>query len=143
MKEFKYTINGTQYNVEIVKEEATEVELTVNGTPFTVGIEKPVEVAPKKITRPAAAPVTATGAPVLGQKKPVGLGGAVKSPLPGVILDINVQVGDTVKVGDKLLLLEAMKMENTISSDLAGKVLEIKVEKGSSVMEGADLVIIG
>jgi|WetSurMetagenome_2_1015567.scaffolds.fasta_scaffold194835_3 glutaconyl-CoA/methylmalonyl-CoA decarboxylase subunit gamma len=143
MKEFKYTINGTQYDVEIVKEEGAEVELTVNGTPFTVEIEKPVEEVPKKITRPAAAPVTATGAPVLGQKKNTSGVGAVKSPLPGVILDITVQVGDVVKVGSKLMLLEAMKMENTIASDLAGTVLEIKVGKGDSVMEGADLVIIG
>jgi len=143
MKDFKYTINGTQYNVEIVKEEGAEVELTVNGTPFTVGVEKPVEEAPVKIKRPAAAPVTATGAPVLGQKKSGGAGGAVKSPLPGVILDVTVQVGDTVKVGDKVMLLEAMKMENTIASDLAGKVLEIRVNKGDSVLEGADLIIIG
>lgn len=143
MKEFKYTINGTQYNVEIVKEEATEVELTVNGTPFTIGIEKPVEEAPIVVKRPSAPPVTATGAPVLGQKKNTGAGGAVKSPLPGVILDILVQVGDTIKLGDKLLLLEAMKMENTIASDLAGKVLEIKVSKGETVMEGVDLVVIG
>ena len=143
MKEFIYNINGTQYNVEIVKEDETEVELTVNGAPFTVGIEKPIEEAPKKITRPAAPPVTANGTPVLSQKKNLGTGGAVKSPLPGVILDVNVKVGDTVKVGDKLLLLEAMKMENTIASDLAGTVIEIKVAAGTSVMEGADLVIIG
>jgi len=143
MKDFKYTINGTQYNVEIVKEEGAEVELTVNGTPFTVEVEKPVEEAPVKIKRPAAAPVTATGAPVLGQKKNAGAGGAVKSPLPGVILDVTVQVGDTVKVGDKVMLLEAMKMENTIASDLAGKVLEIRVNKGDSVLEGADLIMIG
>lgn len=143
MKEFKYTINGTQYQVEIVKEGETEVELTVNGSPYTVGVEKPVVEEPVKVKRPAAAPVTATGAPVLGQKKNTSGAGAVKSPLPGVILDINVQVGDTVKVGDRLLLLEAMKMENTIASDVAGKVLEIKVTKGESVMEGADLIIIG
>jgi biotin carboxyl carrier protein len=52
-------------------------------------------------------------------------------------------VGDVVKVGDKVLLLEAMKMENTIASDLAGTVLEIKVEAGTTVLEGADLIVIG
>lgn len=139
MKEFKYTINGTQYNVEILKEENNIVELEVNGTPYTVGIENPDKKAPE-ITRPVA-PQAASG--IVSPKKNTGTGGAVKSPLPGVILDVNVKVGDTIKVGDKVLLLEAMKMENTISSEFAGKVLEIKVQKGDSVLEGADLLIIG
>jgi glutaconyl-CoA/methylmalonyl-CoA decarboxylase subunit gamma len=143
MKDFKYTINGSQYKVEVIKEEDNVVELEVNGTPYTVEIERVVKKVPEKISRPAAAPVTSSGAPVVSAKKVSGLGGAVKSPLPGVILDVMTKVGDTVKVGDKLMILEAMKMENTIASDLAGKVLEIKVDKGSSVLEGAELVIIG
>lgn len=143
MKEFKYTINGTQYKVEIIKEQEEFVELEVNGTPYTIELEKVVKVKSPKITRPASAPVTATGAPVVSQQKISGPGGAIKSPLPGVILEVNVKVGDTVKVGQKLLILEAMKMENTIASDYAGKVIDIKVDKGSSVLEGADLVIIG
>lgn len=143
MKEFKYKINGSQYKVEVIKEEDSVVELEVNGTPYTVEIERAVKKAPEKISRPAAAPVSASGAPVVSPKKNAGPGGAVKSPLPGVILDVMVKIGDTVKVGDKLMILEAMKMENTIASDLAGKVLELKVDKGASVLEGADLVIIG
>lgn len=145
MKEFKYTINGTPYKVEILKEEDGSVELEVNGTPYTVQLEKTAKPkASKPVTRPVQGPATPTAsAPVVAQPKTSGPGGAVKSPLPGVILEVNVKVGDTVKVGQKLLILEAMKMENTIASDLAGKVLEIKVDKGSSVLEGADLVIIG
>jgi biotin carboxyl carrier protein len=143
MKAFKYTINGNEYNVEIVKEEGQEIELTVNGTSYTVLAEKEEEdVQPKKITRPAAAPVSASGAPVVA-KKPTSGAGAIKAPLPGVILHIDVKVGDTVKVGDKLLTLEAMKMENTIPSDVSGKVLEIKVEPGTTVLEGTDLILIG
>ncbi|MDD4921671.1 MAG: biotin/lipoyl-binding protein [Bacteroidales bacterium] len=143
MKEFKYKINGSQYNVAVLNEEDHMVELEVNGTPFTVEIERPVKKELVKVSRPAAAPVTASGTPVVNQKKAAGPGGAVKSPLPGVILEVMVKVGDAVKVGDKLMILEAMKMENTIASDHAGKVLEIKAEKGASVLEGAELVIIG
>jgi glutaconyl-CoA/methylmalonyl-CoA decarboxylase subunit gamma len=143
MKAFKYTINGNEYSVEIVKEEGQEVELTVNGTSYTVAVDKKDEdVQPKKVTRPAAAPVSPTGAPVV-VKKPVSGAGVIKAPLPGVILHIDVKIGDTVKVGEKLLTLEAMKMENTIPSDVAGKVLDIKVEPGTTVMEGTDLVVIG
>jgi biotin carboxyl carrier protein len=60
-----------------------------------------------------------------------------------VILDIVVKVGDVVKMGQKVLLLEAMKMENVINADHDGKVLEIKVAKGDSVLEGVDLMVIG
>ena len=67
----------------------------------------------------------------------------VKSPLPGVILQVNCKVGDTVKRGQNLLVLEAMKMENNINADRDGKIIEIKVNKGDSVLEGADLVVIG
>jgi biotin carboxyl carrier protein len=70
-------------------------------------------------------------------------GSIIKSPLPGVILEVNVKVGDTVKSGSKLMVLEAMKMENTIVSDHDGKVIDIKVDKGASILEGAELVIIG
>lgn len=144
MKQFKYTINGNSYTVEILKEDGAEVELTVNGTPYTVEVEEEItSEQPKKITRPAAAPTKPTGEPVLAAKKVVSNAGAVKAPLPGVVLDVCVKVGDAVKVGDKVLLLEAMKMENTIASDLAGTVLEIKVDAGTTVLEGADLIVIG
>lgn len=144
MKDFKYTINGSQYKVEVLKEEDNVVELEVNGTPYSIEIERQTKKnIPAKISHPAAAPVTSSGAPVVSPKKTEELGGAVKSPLPGIILEVFVKSGDMVKVGDKLMILEAMKMENTIASDLAGKVLDMKVEKGASVLEGAELVIIG
>ena len=66
----------------------------------------------------------------------------MKSPLPGVILDIKVKAGDTVKKGQTIIILEAMKMENNINANKDGKVAEIKVNKGDSVLEGTDLVII-
>ena len=67
----------------------------------------------------------------------------IKTPLPGVILQVKCNVGDTVKRGQTLIILEAMKMENNINADRDGKIIEIKVHKGDSVLEGADLVVIG
>lgn len=143
MKEFKYTIHGTVYKVEVLEESKSSIELEVNGTPYSVQIEREEKSKPVFVTRPAAAPVTSQGTPVVAAAKPKTNQGVIKSPLPGVILEVNVEVGDEVKMGSKLMVLEAMKMENTIASELDGKVLEIKVSPGNSVLEGAELVIIG
>lgn len=146
MKEFKYKINGNQYNVEILKEEDGVVELSVNGTQYAVEIEKTEESKPApqvKKPAPAPSPVKESGAPVVSQPKSNVAGGAVKSPLPGTILEISVNVGDVVKAGQKLMILEAMKMENVIVSDLSGKVVDIRVRKGDAILEGTDMIIIG
>ena len=95
------------------------------------------------LKRPVQAPTTASGAPVVSRPATSGAAGAVKSPLPGVILSVDCKFGDTVKRGQKILVLEAMKMENNINADRDGKIVEIKVNKGDSVLEGADLVVIG
>lgn len=142
MKQFKYTINGNVYNVTVNKVEDTTAEVEVNGTPYKVLMDKPAKKQVITVKRPVQAPTTSAGAPVVARPANTGGGGAVKSPLPGVILTIDCKVGDTVKKGQKLLVLEAMKMENTIPSDRDGVIAEIKVNKGDSVLEGADLVII-
>ncbi len=143
MKSFKYTINGNTYKVHInsVVEDIAEVE--VNGTPYSVKMEKPAKKQMVTLHRPAQAPTTTAGAPVVNRPTTSGSAGAVKSPLPGVVLSVDCKVGDTVKRGQKILVLEAMKMENNINADRDGKITEIKVNKGDSVLEGADLVIIG
>ena len=145
MKEYKYKINGNLYNVVIGDIEENIAHVEVNGTHYTVEMEKKPKAAPapKPVVRPAAKPAAApaAAAPVA---KPAA-GGAksgVKSPLPGVILDIKVNVGDEVKKGQTLIILEAMKMENSINADKDGKVTAINVSKGESVLEGTDLVII-
>ena len=143
MKSFKYTINGNVYKVHInsVMDDIAEVE--VNGTPYSVKMEKPAKKQMVTLKRPVQAPTTASGAPVVSRPATSGAAGAVKSPLPGVILSVDCKVGDTVKRGQKILVLEAMKMENDINADRDGKIVEIKVNKGDSVLEGADLVVIG
>ncbi len=143
MKSFKYTINGNVYKVHInsVIDDIAEVE--VNGTPYHVKMEKPAKKQIVTLKRPAQAPTTPSGESVVTRPAASSTPGAVKTPLPGVILQLKCNVGDTVKRGQTLLILEAMKMENNINADRDGKIIEIKVHQGDSVLEGADLVVIG
>jgi len=146
MKEYKYTINGNKYNVTIGDIEENIAHVEVNGVPYTVEMEK-APAAPKKVVRPvvAAAPAAAVApAPETKVSRPAGGGGksGIKSPLPGVILQVKVNVGDQVTKGQVLMVLEAMKMENNILSDKDGKVAAINVSKGDSILEGTDLIVI-
>lgn len=143
MKSFKYTINGNIYKVHInsVIEDMAEVE--VNGMPYNVKMEKPAKKQVVTLKRPAQAPTTASGAPVVSRPVVAATAGALRSPLPGVILDVKCKVGDTVKRGQTIIILEAMKMENSINADRDGSIIEIKVNKGDSVLESAELVVIG
>lgn len=143
MKDFKYKINGNLYKVSINSVDESVAEVEVNGTPYKVQLDKPAKKQIKPLTRPQAAPMTPTGEPVVSRPVASTTAGAVRTPLPGVILEISVKVGDTVKRGQKVAILEAMKMENVINADRDGKVTEIKVNKGDSVLEGADILIIG
>jgi len=142
MKQYKYKINGNLYNVTVNDIEENVARVEVNGTPYTVEMDKPLKATPKPITRPAAAPKTSTGTPVVAKPATTSSKSGVKSPLPGIILDIKVKEGDAVKKGQLILVLEAMKMENNINADKDGKVTAINVKPGESVMEGTDLIII-
>ena len=142
MKQYKYKINGNLYNLTVNDIEENIARVEFNGTPYTVEIDKPVKAAPKPVTRPASAPKTSTGAPVVARPAATSSKSGIKSPLPGVILDIKVKEGDTVKKGQLIAILEAMKMENNINADKDGVVSAVKVNKGDSVLEGTDLIII-
>lgn len=147
MKEYKLKINGNDYAVTVNDIEDTVAEVEVNGMPFKVEFEKPLKktsTISKPVSRPAAS--TAAAAPVAKVAKPAAASGAgdnVTSPLPGVILEVSCKEGDAVKKGDKVILLEAMKMENVIEATCDGTITSIKVNKGDSVLEGATLVTIG
>jgi biotin carboxyl carrier protein len=144
MKEYKYKINGNLYNVVIGDIEENIAHVEVNGTHYTVEMEKKPKAAPapKPVVRPAAKPAAAPAAAPVAKPAAGGAKSGVKSPLPGVILDIKVNVGDAVKKGQTIIILEAMKMENSINADKDGKIAAINVSKGESVLEGTDLVII-
>ncbi len=146
MKKFKFTINGNQYEVDINGIEDGIAQLEVNGTPYEVAVDRDIkQIKTPKLIRSVAVPSTDSHPAVVKTSNPSAPkgGGKIKSPLPGVILDLLVKEGDLIKVGQKLLTLEAMKMENNIESDKEGKVIAVKVSKGDSVMEGDILIIIG
>lgn len=142
MKQYKYKINGNPYNVTINSVEDNIAHVEVNGTSYKVELDRPAPVAAKKITRPAAPPKTDSGSPVVAARPASAKKEGVKSPLPGVILELKVKEGEEVKKGQTVLILEAMKMENNINAHKDGKVTAINVKPGDSVLEGADLVII-
>ncbi len=142
MKNYKLKINGNDYNVDINEVEGQEIKLDVNGTSYVVTVDQELKQQRKPVVstpRPQAAPA-ATSAP---KGNAAAAGSKVTTPLPGTILDVFVNVGDTVKEGQTVVLLEAMKMENNIEADTAGTVKEVKVRKGDSVLEGDVLVVIG
>ena len=161
MKKYQYKVQGVDYEVEITDIEGKIARVNVNGIPFEVEMQKPINAAkhpalaaikrgatsapvapaasptPAPAAKPAAAPAAA---PVPAAST---TGNAVKAPLPGTITAINVKEGDKVNVGDVVIVLEAMKMQNNIEAEYAGTVTSIKVVPGDAVMEGSVLLTIG
>ncbi len=146
MKKFKFKINGNQYNAEVLSIEDYSAEVEINGTKYIVEVDKDMQpVKTPKLVRSISVPSTDSHPSVAktsNPSEPKG-GGTIKSPLPGVILEIYVKVGDVVNIGQRLLVLEAMKMENNIEADKPGTVISIARSKGDSVMEGDLLIVIG
>ncbi len=139
MKEYKYTINGNKYEVVIGDITDNVATLTVNGEEFKVEMER--EAAPEKkkpVVRAAAS--GAANEPATGTAP--NKANALKAPLPGVITDILVEVGQEVQAGDNVIVLEAMKMANNLQAEKSGKVTAICVQVGQSVMEDEALVVI-
>ena len=137
MKSYKFKIHGTQYEVEINDFEGDIANIEVNGTKYQVKVETDI-VKPKtpKLVRKTVVKNPGEGiivAPSTGTYQ-------IKSPLPGSIIKILVAVGDTVKKGDSLLIMEAMKMENNVLAEKDGVVKSIKVSVGDSVLQN-DLLL--
>ena len=125
MRVYSIKVNGKKYKVEVMgisEVEPVKVETVKASAPAASTTSKPAEVA---------TPVAS------------GSGTPVVSPMQGTILDVKVKVGQTVKVGDTVAILEAMKLENEIKSQVAGKVLEIKVSKGQNVNSKDVLILVG
>lgn len=140
MKEYKYKINGNVYKVGVGDIENGIANIEVNGTPYKVELEQK-EVAVKAVKAPKTEAPKKSADTVVAKPAAAPTGGyTVKAPLPGVILSINVKVGDTVKASDTVIVLEAMKMENAIHAGRDGKVAAVNVNQGDSVLEGAALV---
>lgn len=157
MGKYNFRINGHDYQVDVNSVEGGIADVTVNGTDYKVELADAVPAPAQQAVRPAPQTVS-TGAPAVTPQAtapapqaaqtatstaPQGKGEVVTAPLPGVILDIKVKVGDAVKAGQTVAVLEAMKMENEIESTASGTVTAVNAGKGDSVLEGAAIITIG
>ena len=139
MKEYKFKINGKDYAVTIGEAEGKMLSVNVNGADYQVELENAPVAAP---SAPAQAVAPAAAAAPAAPAAPAGAGEKVNSPLPGVIVEVCVKEGQAVKAGQKVAVLEAMKMENEIPAPKDGTVTAIHVTKGDSILEGAPVVTI-
>ena len=139
MKEYKYTIDGKEYEVAIGDVVENIANVTVNGVEYKVEMEPEPEPEKKVVVQPVAQPQASEDSTSAVN---VNTANAVKAPLPGVVIDIKVAVGDEVKEGDTVVVLEAMKMANNIEAEKDGKIAAILVKTGQSVMEDDPLVVI-
>ena len=127
--------------------------MTVNGIPFEVEMKQPVKAGKQKVklggvgseerrVKSEEFNSSAPAADAAPKSAPAASGKPVVAPLPGTINDIKVKVGDKVNVGDTVVILEAMKMQNNIEAESAGTIASINVNKGDAVLEGDTLVTI-
>ena len=158
MGKYNFRINGHDYQVDVNSVEGGIADVTVNGTDYKVELADAVPAPAQQAARPApqatftaapavtpqaTAPAPQTAAQTATASAPQGKGEVVTAPLPGVILDIKVKVGDVVKAGQTVAVLEAMKMENEIEATASGTVTAVNAGKGDSVLEGAAIITIG
>ena len=125
MKNYKVNVNGTEYKVSI--------EL-ISETEAAAPVAAPAPAAPAPAAAPTAPAAPAAAAPAGGEK--------VNAPMPGTILSVNVKVGDAVKKGQVLVVIEAMKMENEIMSPVDGTVTFVGVNQGATVESGSAICVI-
>lgn len=152
MNKYQYKVQGVDYDVEIVDVEGNIAKVSVNGIPFEVELKEPIKAStmPKRtVVKPAASKPAAPKAPAAAPAAapvaaaPAGSGTKVTAPLPGTITEVKVKVGDAVKNGDTVVVLEAMKMQNNIEAECDGTVTSVLVNNGDTVLEGAVLITIG
>ncbi len=148
MKKFKFTISGKEYDVKVENFSGNNAEVVVDGVKYDVVVKREEEEV--KMSRPVAAPKAKAGtAPkVETAAKPTASathagGFKAQAPLPGTVMKIFVKAGDQVKRGDKMLMYEAMKMENNFLAEVDGVVNEVCVREGDNVLQGATLFVIG
>ena len=152
---YQYTVKGVDYEVEIQDIEGNIANVTVNGIPFEVEMKQPVKAGKQKVklseerrvkseesNSSSSSSATNASSATTTQPAAAASGKPVVAPLPGTINEIKVKVGDKVKAGDTVVILEAMKMQNNIEAETSGTITSINVNKGDAVMEGDTLVTI-
>lgn len=137
MNKFKITIDGNNYEVTVDVTDHNKANVEVNGISYEVRYESKNTAIP-----PVARKTTAPAAPQVHVTVPqaASTGACIKAPLPGTILTLNVKVGDQVKRGETLIVMEAMKMENNIMANKDGQVKAIRVTVGQSVAQDDMLI---
>ena len=147
MKNINLEINGKEYKVDILRVGEFDADVRINNRSYKVNIkdlgsiQETVEKIPTPTKERTNYAEETAAAPPIKKSNPVGSSSKdIIAPLPGVILDIKVSVGDQVKAGQTILIMEAMKMENEITAEIDGTVKEIKFRKEDAVLEGDVLI---
>ena len=143
MNKFKITIDGNDFDVTVKLTDHNKANIEVNGLAYEVNYESkntvaaptPVSALPRKSSSAGSAPKVQVAPPTATSNVT-----SIKAPLPGTIININVKVGDSVKRGDTLLVMEAMKMENNIVASKDGVVKTIHITTGQTVVQDEKLV---
>jgi len=139
---YKITVKAQTFDVEIGSVTGNTAQVTVDRIPYAVTFEAlPGDGAARPPVQPAAPAAATMPAPAAPAAQPGA--GTVAAPIPGVIIDIRVKVGDTVQAGQVVATMEAMKMENNLTTPVAGTVREIHVQKGAEVGTGDVVMVIG
>ncbi|MDP4282068.1 MAG: biotin/lipoyl-containing protein [Bacteroidota bacterium] len=135
MKKYSFVINGNNYEVEVLGFEENIAKIEVNGTPYSVEVKKELKI-PKTPTLVRAEPPKPTRKESkIPRSVTTTTNVAIKAPLPGTIVQVLVKPGDKVTMGQKILTMEAMKMENNVLSEKDGIVRSVNVKAGDTVMQ--------
>jgi len=136
MKNFKFKIRDNNYNVKIHSHEGNKIELEVNGTSYSVKMKEEI----KKTKTPTLVRAASKRPSEPLKVNPSSSKTKIVAPIPGVVLSLDVKVGDVIKVGDRLLVLEAMKMENNIVSEKAGTITAVSINVGQQVLQNEIMI---
>jgi len=136
MKNFKFRIHDNNYNVKIVSHEDNIIDLEVNGTSYSVKMKEEI----KKTKTPTLVRSASKRPSEPLKVNPSSSTTKIVAPIPGVVLSLDVKVGDTIKVGDRMLVLEAMKMENNIVSEKAGTITAVNISVGQQVLQNEVMI---
>lgn len=146
MKEYQLKINSNSYTVVIKDVTEDTVLAEVNGTEHVVRIDTIENLTHTEIQQsnqvPASSPKTPLPRPSASSTPPAAGSGNILTPIPGQVLSITVSIGEKVQKGQKLLVLEAMKLENSITATMTGTVSEILVKEGDVVNQGQSLIVL-
>ncbi len=140
MQKLNFNINGKHYEATITEVEHNVAEVELNGKKYTIDVERSEAVAIPTIATPKPAAAAAPVAAAPAAPKAAAGANAIVAPLPGSVVSISVKVGDAVKAGQKLAVIEAMKMENEILAPADGTVKAVHVSAGQAVQQGDALI---